>query len=119
MKQEEIIENNKLIAEFMGMKFKDDSDYIETLKEMRSQGMFYEQGMMASELQYDASWDMLMPVVDKCTQIGFRDQEFDNEIYLKWEEIFDDMGMFLGNHIEEVFAAVVEFIKWYNKNLEA
>jgi len=66
--------------------------------------------------KYHSSWDWLMPVVDKCTQIGFRNQDFDTEIYQKWEQIFDDQGMFLGNHCDEVWDACVEFIEWYNQN---
>lgn len=85
---------NKLIAEFM--------DY----PDLGTEGDF-------SYLKYHKSWDWLMPVVDKCTQIGYRDQDFDSEIYGTWEGLFDDASMFLGNHIEEVYWSVVHFIEWY------
>ena len=35
---------NKLIADFMGVQYKSDEDYIKTLKEMREHGIGYEQG---------------------------------------------------------------------------
>ena len=65
------------------------------------------------DLQYHTSWDWLMPVVDKCTQIGFIDTDSDdNPMYELWERLFcDNIGQFLGNHIDEVYNSVVEFIK--------
>ena len=59
-----------------------------------------------------------MPVVNRCTQIGFRDTHSnDDELYIKWDNLFcEDMGQFVGNHIDEVYEAVVEFIKFYNQN---
>jgi hypothetical protein len=70
-----------------------------------------------SEHNYHENWNLLMQVVNKCTQIGFRDSEDDDDpLYIKWDECFDDTGMFVGVHIDEVFDAVVEFIKFYNQN---
>jgi hypothetical protein len=86
--------DNKLIAEFMGM----------------------EEHLTLSQMRYHTSWDWLMPVVDKCTQIGFRDTDTDdNPLYELWDRLFcDNMGQFVGNHRDEVYNSVVEFIKEYN-----
>lgn len=65
---------------------------------------------------YKQDWNVIMPVVEKCTQIGFRDQEYDSPTYEKWESIFDDASMFLGSYINEVYDAVVQFIHWHNEN---
>tara|TARA_R110000850_G_scaffold170399_1_gene295840 strand:- start:241 stop:522 length:282 start_codon:yes stop_codon:yes gene_type:complete len=93
------MDNNKLIAEFMGV------------------GKLYEAQSSNQWNQYHTSWDWLMPVVDKCTQIGFRDTDTDdNPLYELWDRLFcDNMGQFVGNHIDEVYNSVVEFIKEYNK----
>ena len=64
---------------------------------------------------YDNSWYSLMPVVEKCTQIGYRDQDFDTDIYLEWETIFDNESMFLGNHVDEVWDSCIAFIQYYNE----
>ena len=110
MKQEQ---TNKLIAEFMGMQHTNvgwyDSEEVISLN--------YTNDNTFDNLLFDSSWDWLMPVVEKCTQVGYRDsQDFEDERYLKWEELFGDReSMFLGNHIGEVHATVVEFIKWYNE----
>ena len=54
------MDNNKLIAEFMGV------------------GKLHEAQSSNQWNQYHTSWDWLMPVVDKCTQIGFRDTDTDD-----------------------------------------
>ena len=84
--------------------------------ELLSEAEVYRHELIPIEPLYHESWDWLMPVVDKCTQVGFRDQEEENEFTAKWDEVFDNFGMFLGNHIDEVWEAVIEFIEWYNKN---
>lgn len=91
-------ESNRLIAEFM--------HYPTELTYKHWSG---------TPLAYHKNWQYLMSVVEKCTQIGYRDTDFESEAYLKWEDLFGDReSMFLGNHIEEVYATVVEFIKWFN-----
>lgn len=120
MKDQEAEENNKLIAEFMEWKFID-NEYITTHYKTYiciDKNIHITKRYSLTELEFHRSWDWLMPVVEKCTQIGFRDQEFDSEIYIKWEEIFDDTGMFLGNHINEVYESCIAFIKWYKNNTE-
>lgn len=109
---------NKLIAEFMGMQLghpdknetRWENDWFEKLI---VDGNEFESGARHTHLQFHSSWDWLLPVVNKCTQIGYRDQDFDSEIYGTWEGLFDDASMFLGNHIEEVYWSVVHFIEWY------
>tara|TARA_B100000963_G_scaffold324199_1_gene309544 strand:+ start:254 stop:616 length:363 start_codon:yes stop_codon:yes gene_type:complete len=58
------MKDNKLIADFMGVQYKSDEDYFKELAEMREDGIFYEQGYMESQLNYE-SWGWLMPVVEK------------------------------------------------------
>ncbi len=95
-----IEQKNGMIAEFMGVKFKDDNEYINELKEMRSNGIFFEQGYMASELKYHTSWDWLMPVVEEIDHHEFESELLDNiEIAIKTRQI------------EAVHGAVVKFIE--------
>ena len=56
------------------------------------------------DLQYDTSWDWLMPVVAKCTELN--DDEFDNQS-IAWALLSDS--------IIDAYDHVVEFIKTYNK----
>ena len=72
------MKNNRLIAEFMGI-----SNY--------------------KQVKYHASWDWLMPVVDKCLSRSAGE----------WTDIHDAL---LSCNIQEVYDAVVESIKEYNQN---
>jgi hypothetical protein len=88
----EIEESNKLIAEFMDLNLGGLEDW-----EIRN------------ELQYNISWDWLMPVVEKCYQC---DYEEGSDLHM----LLNDAIMTI--NISEVYKAVVEFIKWYNQNKE-
>ena len=79
--------NNKLIAEFMGVD-QVDIDYA-----------FNEHG----QLKYHLSWDWLMPVIEKITELCEEPQELDE---LKHALLCVD--------IKSVYFIVVEFIKEYN-----
>ena len=96
------MKENKLIADFMGVQYKSDEEYLKKLKEMREHGIGYEQGYMESQLNYHESWDWLMPVVGKIT----RDEKY-------WENEYREhlMDIIPYGHIEDVYDAVVNFIK--------
>ena len=103
--------DNKIIAEFMGWTQADPNDTTMYANPEDTSDVWGTDDMM-----FD-TWNWLMPVVDKCTQIGFRDTDTDdNPLYELWDRLFcDNMGQFVGNHIDEVYNSVVEFIKEYNK----
>jgi len=87
------MENNKLIAEFMGCENPFNEIHDGTLYKVE-QGVFEDY-----ELKYHASWDWLMPVVQKCYKID--DEEgFDN--------LVDAVSTL---NIDSTHKAVVEFIK--------
>ena len=83
--------NNKLIAEFMGLP---------------EQGNTYEdpysgEYLEAIELSYDESWDWLMPVVQKCFEVAKHEDDF-----------FAISGSL--PYMDSTYDAVVEFIKEHN-----
>ena len=100
------VESNKLIAEFMGFEHTNIGwyDNNEVLPEW-----LYDQlnGNTYDELQFNISWDWLMPVVGKCYE-------------------YAELGSYERTEIEESLVgiininithkAVIEFIKWYNTN---
>ena len=103
MEKETIKENNKLIGEFMGDIFKTNftvgSDLIPEGWLRKRNNMHY------GNLKYHSSWDWLMPCINKCIE---------NDIwYSEWTNQLHD-GL-LDRDLEECWIAVVEFIKWYNK----
>jgi hypothetical protein len=117
----ENLESNKLIAGFIGYKLTEDGYYLLPLDlpQFRNSNhiewcsqyevSFTERYWEISEdaLDYNHSWDWLMPVVEKCYQC---DYEEGGDLHLMMNDAI------LTINIEEVYKAVVQFIKWYNKN---
>jgi len=120
MTQEEILEGNKLIAEFMGGQSKEKCSpwirgYISE-EEINFQEEDYPENphdgscWKFSELKYHSSWDWLIPCINKIYQ--------SNEYY-KWKDAsgqFENEVFINTKFIEVTWSAVVEFIKWYNKH---
>ena len=88
------MKDNKLIAEFMGIPSYKQGRYL--MFEYADNNHRTEQ-----DLAYHTSWDWLMPVVEKCLTTGDRQHFVINDALLTC-------------NIEEVYKAVVEFIKQYN-----
>jgi hypothetical protein len=104
MTQEEIIQGNKLIADFMGypecgLKNKDPYYY-----EMKHA---YENGNMRDH----ASWDWLMPVYKKCYDV-WRENYKDDEVCAS---IFDSIWQYLWKYeFNEFYEEIIILIKYIN-----
>jgi len=135
MKTKEITENNKLIAEFMGMKpskifgkYSISKDHCTCNEDTPDKAM----NGFASIAKYNTSWDWLMPIVEEIEKEGF-------SVYIasgwkrhsgvtKITHVCDITisGFFSKNHehwskfgdtkIKAVYLAIIEFVKWYNEN---
>ena len=120
--QQSIIDNNKLIAEFMGFTkciIRNEKgipyDYnipngFELIKEVQTtiesewcEVLEYQDYCMSSDLKFHTSFDWLMPVVEKISLIP------DGDGY-KFKRSLDN-GLFIG--ILNIYDYVVEFIKWW------
>ena len=105
------IENNKLIAEFMGVEISLSED---------KPTLFWINGWVESDsLRYHSDWNALWDVIDKIED----DERFDVNL-LQYGTIILDNGVEIVNNvamisfvnrIEHTYQAVVEFIKWYNQ----
>ena len=92
----ETTESNKLIAEFMGMKYSDKRSF--------NNGEWTHSIRSLSKFQ--SSWDWLMPVVREIlTLIDINQSDYDASA-LKFEVLDDD--------IQQAYKEVIEFIKEYN-----
>lgn len=137
MTQEEILEGNKLIAEFMGFAYLDDFNY----PEQNEVGWYNSEGdCCGKELYFHSSWDWLMPVVEKIENIDIRNNKHDFpkvklngdscEIFAyatfrgttyywkKWMDIsgnFHEHKTHCESKLEAIYKAVIEFIQWYNQ----
>jgi len=87
------MENNKLIAEFMGWTPCDTND-----STMYANPQDQSDVWSTGEMRFDWSWDWLMPVADKClSQSGG-----------EWTDTHDAL---LSCNVQDVYESVVEFIK--------
>ena len=97
--------NNKLIAEFMGISIGEYTTYPEESPTQYA----------VEDLQYHISWDWIMPVIDKIETMGCEvvHRVGDCNIYKIDEQenyrcIIEMIGL---NKLESTYKAVVEFIK--------
>jgi len=94
-------ENNKMIAEFMGIV------YHKLEKVIVIDNLVIKE----DELQYHISWDWLMPVIQKCL-IGEAEHSEDVS-NLAIKNIYEGI---CNQDISLAYESVVEFINQYNKN---
>ena len=101
------MKENKLIAEFMGMQHTDIGwyDNEETLQL---------QNNTFDELQFQTSWDWLMPVVEKIEDMGCEVVMTNAECTISGNDCYvESIGK---SRREATYNAVVEFINEYNIN---
>ena len=97
--------DNKLIAEFMGLSIKEGVCYYTDADDMFPMGIEVEEPY----LPYHTLWDWLMPVVIKCKESV---DYCSDDNALDYHNIEDEMLSQLS--IEDTHKAVVKFIKTYN-----
>ena len=113
------MEDNKLIAEFMGY------HYVAETKITHDYFMVKGRYIRPNGIKFDTDWNWLMDVVDKIESI--EDGEYDVNILKNGTQIInyraggivicDNVGeISYSEKIEHVYQAVVNFIKWYEQN---
>lgn len=106
----EIIEGNKLIIDFIGIPL-----------ERNGMAYYIHKGYYGiNELLFRRSWDWLMPVVE---EIHILREVKEVSISIGRTRIWLTKGGFIqsphkpeNSNITECWLAVIEFLKWYNKN---
>ena len=107
----ETIENNRLIAEFMGMKLNPENNMYKPLS-----GVIHKRG---DELLFHCSWDWLMPVVEKIDGLMLGKENLSAgyyNSYLNEEGVERNDFLIFRLSKEGTYKEVIEFIKWYNDN---
>ena len=105
------MKDNKLVGEFMGLHFhgaNENSTIIDGCE------------MSLDGLVYDTDWNWLMSVVDKIESMGWRFLIVEDEVDIEshWDNPIDkSFGTYCesGIKIKSTYRAVLEFIKWHNK----
>ena len=103
-----IIENNKLIADFMGVDYSGNLDYMLRI------GLFIP--FTENCLNYHNSWDWLMPVVEKIN-------ELDGHLLITLWDKYNIDRFNLTDTLDkcikdEVYDLCVMYIKWYNETFQ-
>ncbi len=107
MNEQEILEGNKLIAEFMGMRLEIYNYYgimeYEWLPSQKNSNWCFQ-----DPPPFNSNWNWLMPVIKR-----IKDIQGDNiEIQKRYSILMDFMTTM---DIEMIYrSGVLEFIKWYN-----
>lgn len=115
------LENNKLIAEFMGLRYGRGS--------VRTYVIENNIEVLTKDLKYHVSWGWLMPVVEKIEDIALEDVEGSHKVHrflvriegIECEITEPHTSTAISFYADSekkanTFDAVVEFIKWYNEN---
>lgn len=123
MTQKNIIENNRLLAEFLGANVTIDGEYemygiIPTVEDGEWENHFFK----PENMPFDTDWNWLMQVVERINikddfkytvRIYSMDVEIhNNETGVTIVDLFSDYST--DQLILSVYEACVEFIKWYN-----
>ena len=117
------MENNKLIAEFMGFQ-KTNVGWYDSEETMPSLSNTYDSNTFDEhELAFHTSWDWLMPVVEKIEhkiepEVRVLIYEDEVEIWQKTEPKWTELVNVQANgdgKLSNTYKAVVEFINQYNK----
>ncbi len=107
MDQQILDNNNKLIAEFDGIKIPKQTH--NELNWIIYDGVF-------QPMQYDYSWNWLMPVVEKIEALGYTVNIFSNMVHIYSDKHQIPLSIDTTfNKLRATYQAVVEFINWYNK----
>lgn len=119
MTTQEIIEGNKLIAEFMQVR--NDFSDIYYLPEFghyfNSYGQIeWNECFRSNELKFNSSWDWLMPVVEKIEKTKQADVIIHAKNLVQISYNKETKAYFYDSLLENVWLACIEFIKWYNQN---
>jgi mRNA-degrading endonuclease YafQ of YafQ-DinJ toxin-antitoxin module len=137
------LENNKLIAEFMGAKYNKDTNFHidKDFLWLPRYGICNYKSLelgVGKTLEFHSNWNWLMQVVEKIDNLKtpitnnhfligkFEDYEVHIQgkcivIYAHGEvtkEVVHLRGSESNTSIEAVYKACVEFIKWYNKKIK-
>lgn len=100
---EQILESNKLIAEFMEISTCSDIHHMDD----KCYYFGVDGYLKAGEAKYNTSWDWLMPVVEKIKSLRHG-----------WHQMTDIvLELQIGSTIDEVYQAVIEFIRAYKQSI--
>lgn len=119
MTTEQILENNRLIAEFMGWKKSHYPNLPDKMYNLDKDGE--EMGCHISQFSYHNSWNWLIPVVEKIESLGYVVKiHLKSCFIMSHDKFIANIGNYISkfhskaSKIDAVYAACVSFIQWFN-----
>lgn len=124
MKEQEIIENSRLLAEFLGAPITQDGEFemyglIPSVEDGEWESHFFK----PENMPFDTDWNWIMEVVQRINTID--DFKYTVRIYSMDIEIYNNetgdtiVNLFSDYSTDQlilsVYGACVEFVKWYNE----
>ena len=113
MTKKEILENNKLIIEFMSIGFAkgytSDSrnpGYLFDKKPQYNPDIWATLIYSIPNVEYHKSWDWLMPVIEKISKLKLTENVY-------WIAV---CHRHINTPFQIIYDSIIEFIKWYNLN---
>lgn len=114
--------NNKLIAEFMGWKKVFGKYEIPYFKRFISSKLKTANQFTTEEMLFNTSWDWIMPVLEKISEIKFINIRVDLSpnvkdclIEAKFKEENKLFYCVEKNTLESFYKTIIKFLIWYNK----
>lgn len=132
MSEQEIIEGNKLICEFMNINSDKTLSTLDRIEYCHKNVWMFNDEWWEGELEFHKSFDLLMPVVEKIEKIYDNHHGYfgvyissnscsiqGTKLHLALQNLNNYGSVYfnevkLNTKIEATWRAVVEFIKWYN-----
>jgi len=118
MTKEEIIEGNKLIASFMNLEnvfeYKTKKEVLGLYIAEDDTGYIDYVDVGINWVNYNCSYDWLIPVVDKIENIGFTVKIEKTSCLIREFTKGYSIEAIYPSKLEAVYNSVVKFIKWYN-----
>jgi|SRR6185312_3194292 len=106
MNEEEILEGNKLLAEFDGIKIG---------KSIYSWRIGCREPIQEHHLNYHASWGWIMPLIGKIKKMQHDPIEcFMGTTLERYAQFNHITEMSISTPMESVYERLVDFVKWYN-----
>ncbi len=123
MKEEEIVESNKLIAEFMGIELFSNNTFTEALLICSALDLPVnpcthfnntQETVYLNEFKFNKSWDWLLPVISKIEELGYLVTMVGFNCYIDGDNFAFRSKTY--NKLQSAFETIIEFITWYNLN---
>jgi hypothetical protein len=115
MTQEQINNNNVLIADFIGLKKGMLGEYTNPLDKPSKDGYVPIYSPDGSDMKFNSDWNWIMIAIDKIEAKGYRtciEYFGEHRVYFS----HDSVGERDSNKITATYKAVIQFIEWYNKH---